>query len=69
MVPGGRKRGTHSIRLMALDPDDRRKMNEHGDRRKLIQHVEYEVVMLRGRSTALDQSGKWSQSRLAWRSR
>ncbi len=39
MVPGGRKRGTHRIRLMALDPDDRR---------KLIQHVEYEVVMLRG---------------------
>ena len=48
MVPGGRKRGTHSIRLMALDPDDRRKMIEHVDRRKLIQHVENEVVMLRG---------------------
>ena len=48
MVPGGRKRGTHSIRLMALDPDDRRKMFEHFDTRKLIQHVEYEVVILRG---------------------
>ncbi len=38
----------HHIRLMALDPDGRRKMIEHVDRRKLIQHVEYEVVMLRG---------------------
>ena len=48
MVPGGRKRGAHSVRLMALGRDDSRKMIEHVDRRKLIQHVEYEVVMLRG---------------------
>ncbi len=48
MVPGGRERGTHSIRLVALDPDARRKMIEHVDRRKLIQHVECEVVLLRG---------------------
>ena len=53
MVPGGRKRGAHSIRLMALGPDDSRKMIEHVDRRKLIQHVEYEVVMLRGAGTYL----------------
>lgn len=26
MVAGGRRRGMHSIRLMALDPDDKRKM-------------------------------------------
>ena len=71
MVPGGRKRGTHSIRLMALDPDDRRKMIEHVDRRNLIQHVENEVVMLRGRvrrccrrSTALDESR--NGARAAW---
>ena len=31
MVPGGRKRGAHSIRLMALGPDDSRKMIEHVD--------------------------------------
>lgn len=48
MVPGGRKRGAHSIRPMALGPDDSRKMMEHVDRPELIQHVEYEVVMLRG---------------------
>ena len=48
MVAGGRRRGMHSIRLMALDPDDRRKMIEHVDRRKLIQHVEYEVVIPAG---------------------
>ncbi len=48
MAPGGRRRGTRSIRPMALGPDDSRKMIEHVDRRKLIQHVEHEVVMLQG---------------------
>ncbi len=48
MVSGGRKRGAHSVRLMARGRDDSRKMIEHVDRRKLIQHVEYEVVMPRG---------------------
>jgi hypothetical protein len=33
---------------MALDPDSTRKMIEHVDRRQLIQHVECEVVLLRG---------------------